>query len=292
MTGILTLLAAVCMSVASGVLPERGAVRAETELGVEGQATEWRRLSEAIAVPELLEVMRIEGVRYGDEIGAEFLADGGGSWQAVVARIYDRDKMLTAVMTGLKGEIADEQLAELNVFFASERGRQIVRQEILAREAFLDPATEEAARTALAEAEGAAETDAATARRLELLQAYVDENDLVDFNVAGALTSNYRFYRGLADGGGWTVSEDEMLAEVWAQEDEIRVDTTEWLMAYLLMAYAPLSDGDIEAYVALSKTPAGRALNRGLFAGFDRMYADLSYALGLAAAVQMQGEDL
>ena len=83
-----------------------------------------------------------------------------------------------------------------------------------------------------------------------------------------------------------------MLAQVWEQETEIRADTEEWLMAYLMVAYGKLSNAEIEAYVALSETAEGRALNRGLFAGFDGMYADLSYALGLAVAQQARGEDL
>ncbi len=128
--------------------------------------------------------------------------------------------------------------------------------------------------------------------RIALLEAYVEANDLVEYNVAGALTANLRFYRGLAEGGMLDMSEEEMLAQVWEQEEEIRADTAEWLMSYLMMAYAGLSDADIEAYIALSKTPAGQALNRGLFAGFDGMYADLSYALGLAVAQQAQGEEL
>ena len=114
----------------------------------------------------------------------------------------------------------------------------------------------------------------------------------MEFNVAGGLTANLRFYRGLAEGGAIEMSEAEMLSEVWSQEAEVRADTEEWLMAYLLMAYAPLSDAEIAEYVALSGTPAGQELNRALFAGFDGMYADLSYALGLAVALQMKGEDL
>jgi hypothetical protein len=42
----------------------------------------------------------------------------------------------------------------------------------------------------------------------------------------------------------------------------------------------------------LSRTDAGRALNRALFAGFNKMYDDISYALGMAVAREMQVQEL
>ena len=244
-------------------------------------------LAEAVGVPEIIDIMRKEGRSYGAELGQDFLPDGGGAgWAAIVERIYDPERMAQAVARGMEAEIGAAHLDPLLAFFRSARGEHIVEQELAAREAFLDPATEELARGAY---RGAGEEEKA---RIALLEAYVEANDLVEYNVAGALTANLRFYRGLAEGGMLDMSEEEMLAQVWEQEEEIRADTAEWLMSYLMMAYAGLSDADIEAYIALSKTPAGQALNRGLFAGFDGMYADLSYALGLAVAQQAQGEEL
>ena len=244
-------------------------------------------LIDALGIPELLEVMRTEGESYGVEIGADFLTDGGGSsWNAVVRRLYDIDKMQVWVTRGLNEEIASEHLDPLLAFFQSPTGKRIVEQELIAREAFLDTATEEAARAAY---RAAGEDEAG---RIALLKEYVAANELIEFNVAGALTSNLRFYRGLVEGGALEMTEEEMLAEVWDQEEEIRADTEEWLMAYLMMAYAPLEDDEIAEYVVLSGTDAGKALNRALFAGFDGMYADLSYALGLAVARQMEGEEL
>ena len=84
----------------------------------------------------------------------------------------------------------------------------------------------------------------------------------------------------------------DILADVWGQEEEIRTDTREWVFAFSLMAYQPLSDAELRAYVDLSATQAGRALNQALFDGFDRMYADIAYGLGLAAAQALEGEDL
>jgi len=59
-----------------------------------------------------------------------------------------------------------------------------------------------------------------------------------------------------------------------------------------MMAYQPLDDDAMDAYIAFSETPSGRALNAALFEGFERMYRDISFGLGLAAARSMGGSDL
>ncbi|MDQ2093048.1 DUF2059 domain-containing protein [Rhodalgimonas zhirmunskyi] len=251
------------------------------------EAADRAALNAALGVGDLLGVMREEGQIYGRQIGTEFLPDGGGAdWQGVVGRIYDLEKMRASVGQGMAKALPASAVKPLLTFFSSERGHRIVAAELAARRAFLDPAAEEAAREHVRNLPDAQEA------RLDLVRAYVEANDLVEYNVTGGLNSNLRFYKGLVDGGAYDMSEEEILADVWGQAEETRADTEEWLYAYLMMAYAPLEDGDIEAYVALSKTDAGRALNRALFAGFDGMYGDLSYAMGLAVAQQAKGEDL
>jgi hypothetical protein len=116
--------------------------------------------------------------------------------------------------------------------------------------------------------------------------------DMIERNVTVALTASYRFYLGMVDGGAFVLTEDEMLAESWGQEDEVRSDTTNWLMGYLMLSYQPLDDAETQRLVAFVQTPAGRALNAAIFEGFGTMYADISYALGRVVALNMVGSDL
>ena len=88
------------------------------------------------------------------------------------------------------------------------------------------------------------------------------------------------------------MSDADIVTDVWGQEPEVRQDTESWLLAFLVMAYAPLPSGDLQAYTEFSQSPAGRALNAALFAGFETLYRDISYALGLMAGQGMQGSDL
>jgi hypothetical protein len=187
-------------------------------------------------------------------------------------------------------EIGDDAaLAEATrAFFDTDRGRRLLALEIEARRAMLDEAVEDAARVAHEDMVARADP------RLDLLRRFAEANDLIEANVQGALNGNLAFYRGLEAAGGFEdgMSEDEMLADVWAQEETIRADTADWLFPYLALAYGPATDADIEAYTAFSASPEGRRLNRALFAAFDAVFGRISYDLGRAAALQNRGQDL
>ena len=76
-------------------------------------------------------------------------------------------------------------------------------------------------------------------------------------------------------------------------DDSTRSATTGgWLLTFLGLAYQPLSDADLDAYIAFSETPAGQVLNRAQFAAFDALFAEVSHRLGVAAAGHLAGEDL
>jgi hypothetical protein len=128
--------------------------------------------------------------------------------------------------------------------------------------------------------------------RLELIDRFVEVNDLADRNISAAMTASLQFSRGLNDGRFFERNEADILADVWAQEPEIRRDTEQWLYGYLLLAYQPLPLEDLEAYVAFSRTGPGEAMNAALFAGFEHMYNDISYALGRAIALSAAGSAL
>ena len=245
------------------------------------------RLFDAIEMDQLIALMRDEGLAYGDSLADEMLPGGADpTWQALVDRIYDTEKMTQVVHGHFSASFGDADTAPLLAFFQSEPGKALISAELETRAAFMSPGVEEGARHIWREADK-------TSARQELIADYVAANDLLDYNVAGAMNANYQFFLGLVEGGAIDMTEEEILTDVWAQEAETRNDTREWLFAYLTMAYDDLPDQTIADYTALSRTPAGRALNRALFAGFDRMYADLSLSLGLAIASRMgTGEEL
>ena len=128
--------------------------------------------------------------------------------------------------------------------------------------------------------------------RVDRIRTFVEVNDLIEVNVVGGLNASLAFYNGLADGGAFEMSQDEILGQVWSQEEDIRAEAAEWLFGYLGLAYRPLEDDALDAYIALSESPAGTSLNAAIIAGYDEVFTGVSYSLGAAAARFTLGEDI
>ena len=246
-------------------------------------------LTDAMRLPEILDIMREEGIDYGDELAMDMFPDRAGDrWRAKVTKIYDADRMSDIAIATMADELGDADVAAMTAFFTGELGKRIVGLEISARRALMDEAIEEASK------EHVAQMFEDGDERISLLEDFANANDLLDSNVAGAVNSNFAFYTGLADGGALpdTMTESEMLRDVWSQEEDIRADTEEWLFSFLAMAYQPLSDEELIQYIEFSTTAEGKALNQSLFVGFDAMFIEISRGLGFAAAGMLAGEDI
>lgn len=248
-------------------------------------------LSDALMMTDVFAVMQKEGEDYGRTLESELFPEAGGSrWQAAVATIYDPVRMRRdfdiALATALTGEAA--VINEAIAFLRSERGLRILKLELEARRALLDPAVEEAATVRSEELR--AKDDPLVARILRFERA----GDLIEMNVAGALNANLAFYRGMIAEGGFPggMTDEDMMAEVTGQEPEIRSETEGWLFPYMAMAYEPLTPEDFDAYIAFAESPAGQAMNAAIFTAFDTVFTRISHDLGAAAARQMKGNDI
>jgi len=268
-----------------------GLVALAISLGCAGvavaQDTKIEDLSKALRLSDTVAIMRDEGLVYGRDLGLEMLPEGDSEgWQDVVSRIHDADKMQALVEASFAAALEGEDVAQMLAFFTSERGQEIVGLELAARRAFMDDAVEEAA---MDRSERLRDRDAQILERIGRL---IADSDLIERNVMGALNTQLAFYQGLIDGGAFEMSQDDVLADVWGQEDTLRRESRDWLNAFLLMAYEPLAPEDLDAYAEFYRSPAGAALNSAVFAAFDRMYEELSYLLGRSIAQRLQSEKL
>ena len=248
-------------------------------------------LSDSLQIGDVIEVMRLEGLDYGRQMESElFPGMGGADWRRIVALIYDTQTMRRRFDATLAAELGGEPdaVAAAISFFGTDLGRRILQLEVEARRSLLDSSVEDAARLRVEEME--AEGNA----RLDLLRSFAEANDLIESNVLGALNANLAFFQGMAEVGGLAeeLTEDQMLRDVWAQEEEIRLETEDWLYPYLALSYGPLEDAELAEYLAFSQTPAGQRLNVALFAAFDAVFTAISRDLGRAAARQMIGKDI
>jgi hypothetical protein len=216
-------------------------------------------LIDVLRLPEAAQILAAEGLGYADTLNTEMLnGQGGAGWQVQVAAIYD----------------------------ASGLGAKIIGLENSARQAIQDPDVEEAARARYLALDG---TDDA---RLARIERYIETGDMLNRNVASALNSNVQFLRGLADGDAIEMSEEDILADVSGDLEATQDDTKSWLFGFLLLAYHPLTDAELDSYITFSQTAAAQALNRALFDGFGTSYDGISYALGRAVALNMTAQEL
>lgn len=248
-------------------------------------------LSRILMIPDMIEVMRQEGLDYGASLRDEmFPGRGSEAWAATVALIYDgptmRKRFETAFAEALKDDPAT--MVAVAAFFDTPRGQGILSLELGARRALMDEAAEEAAR------EHAARMVADDDPRMDALRDFAAVNDLIEANVQGALNANLGFYQGMAQSGafGDEMTEDQILSDVWAQETDVRKETVDWLFPFLALAYGPLPDEDLQSYTDFSRTPAGKKMNVALFAAFDVVFVQISRDLGRAVAHQMVGDDI
>jgi hypothetical protein len=249
------------------------------------------RLADLIDITALIDVMRAEGRDNAVGVDKDLLnGKGGAAWLLAVDQVYEPAKLRATFDIALDRELgaAPEVRAAMVDFFGSELGTRIVGLEIAARRTLLDDSAEEVAKAAWTKAE------AAQTPRAKQINRFAQANDLIESNVMGALNSNLAFFKGLSAGGAFedAMPEDEMLAQVWAQEGDIRADTADWLYPFLMLAYQPLSDAEFDQYIAFSETPAGKKINAAIFAAFDDMFVQLSTELGTSAAMLMSGEDI
>lgn len=261
-------------------------------LPLRAQGTGAMDLSATLRIADLMAVMREEGLAYGAELEAElFPGAGGARWQAAVAAIYDEPAMLRRFQSAFAARLSDDPQspAEISAFFASPAGQRILELEIAARSALLDDSVEAAAAVTVDKMR------AANDPRLRTLERFAATNDLVEQNVAAALNASFAFYQGMSDGGAFgvgTMTEAEMLAAVSAQEADIRAETEGWLFPFLALAYQPLAEDDLRAYLAFSETGAAQKMNSALFAAFDEVFGGIARDLGRAAAETLAEQDL
>jgi hypothetical protein len=239
-----------------------------------------------LKLSELIHIMRSEGLEYAATLNIEMLnGQGSAVWEDQIGAIYDTQLMSEVVRKEI-ATIPENQLRQINQFYGSNLGAKIVDLEIAARIAMTDNdirnIAEDNYQIALAQ-------DPKSLLQVNLI---VSEGDLIERNVTAALTSNYRFYLGLVDGGSFDASEQEVIEQTWEQEDDIRLDTVKWMMGYLLLSYQSLDEAEMIEFINFMKTRAGRALNAAIFDGFGAMYGDISYTLGRAVALNIVVPDL
>jgi len=251
-------------------------------------ADEFRRLFDAMKIDEVVAILAEEGIPSALDLETSMFAGAGGArWQGEVTRIYNREVRQSELKDTLRQSLQEADLEPILAFLESERGRRITALEVSARRAFIDPEMEEMAREIFSDAE---ET---RPELFDQVREFTDVNDLVALNVEGSFRSNVAFALGVHETGGFPgLPIDELVDMLWEGDEAAEVAIANWLNAYLMTAYGPLPEGDLQAYIAFSRSDIGQEYNAAIMASFDALFADISYDLGRAAGRYMTQRDL
>lgn len=246
-----------------------------------------KTLMQAMLFEDVVDVLCDEGT----EMSEDFVEAGYGvpkpMWDKMLNRLYDEKVMAQAFHEEMGEALGDADLTPMITFYETDLGQKIARLELETRKAMSDEATQEVANDAWAALDPEAE-------RAQLIEDYVQVNDLVEMNVVGAMNSDIAYYQGLWSAGFENESgmgDSEILNAIWASEPEVRADVSEWVYGFSTMAYETLSDEEFEAYIDFGRTEAGQKLNHALFSSFDAVYEHVSRGLGAGTAKLMQEFD-
>lgn len=238
-----------------------------------------------IRLDETVEVLRDEGLAYALDNREIILGRSGSEteWRTAMEAVYDLERHQAAVRAAFIAALSEETASALIAPLREAAVQKAIGLELSARRAFLAPGVEETAREAWRGDGGGAHVAA--------IAAIIEANDLVDRNSSAALNASFLFLRALAGPDGMAL-EEQILADVWASEEETRAETGEWLGAFMALAYAPLNTAEMAAYAALWQSEAGRALNAALFEGFEPMFTEAAVGIGRAAAALLVRSEL
>lgn len=245
-----------------------------------------RKLAEILRLGEAVTLIRDEGRAFGLSLDDEMLEGRGGAlWQDRVGSIYATARIEDSVTTALQSNMTEAEIQQAISFFDTSDGHEILQLELSARKAMADSDIEDMMR---ARAMDASDPSVGQQRARD----YARVNDLLGRNVAGTLAASVEFLRGMADGGALALDDMSIRAQVWQDRDSVAKDVESWLIGFLMLAYTPLSETQMQAYLEFCETDAGRALNDALFQGFDAAHLAISHKLGFAVAQALQSSTL
>lgn len=257
--------------------------------GIEAQV---QRLDDLTLLAQTLDIVALEGVAQGKELGKGLLGSPNDpSWSQALARVYDISRMRQLYDAALaEALVADPVLVyEVATFLTSPLGKRALELEVEARRTVIDEAAEAAA------GEFFAVIKIEDAERLALFERLVVAADMIDSNVMSGLNGNFAFLKAMAKADpaqAGKIDEQTLLALVWENEPKIREDVIDFLYPVMALAYAPLSDEELDTYVGFIESPEGRRLTRALTLAFEAVLLDLSRELGAEAGRAISGQVL
>ncbi len=200
--------------------------------------------------------------------------------------LYDPDEIKRHLIDGLSSGLSADDLAVAVAFFKTETGAYAAKLEASARQAISDQGVEDHAKAM------ASDAVARGVERIDILETAIADMDLVEMNLAGAMTAQYQFLMPLSDVKDLGLDQAAVLTMIQEGQDALSQSILEWLVAFLYMAYAPLDDEQLSTYLTYQTSPNGASLNKVLFDVFNAIDRDMSAAMGVSLAQSLQSKEI
>jgi len=244
-------------------------------------------LYDALQMDRVNEIIRVEGIRDAQGTGEAYLsANSVERFVDQAKSVYQLDIMEKDFKRLMTENLSTSDANEILLFYRRPIGKIASELEVSARVAISETEIEEMAKTKLKEAKALKNT------RLDEIESVIKTLELVEQNLIGAYAAQFAFMYELSKLGVIELSRQEMIDIITNDEEKLKGEILEWLMAFSHMAYAPMSDEEFSVYNDFSKSDLGIALNRALFSVYNEMAKDQSQSLANILGEFMKSEDL
>lgn len=252
-----------------------------------GKADVISDLYDALHMDRINEIIRLEGIQDAEGTGEAYLPPNSvDRFVAQAKSVYQLEAMERDFKRLLTQNLSIPDANKILLFYQKPLGKVASELEVSARIAISDAHIEEMAKIKLKEAVKSKN------KRLDEIESVIKTLELVEQNLIGAYAAQFAFMYELSKLGVIELSKQEMIDLITNDEEKLKSEILEWLMAFSHMAYAPMSDKEFSDYSDFSKSELGIALNKALFSVYNEMAKDQSQRLASILGEFMKSEDL
>ena len=257
-------------------------------LGAQAQTAVYDQLYSALRLDEIVQIIKTEGIHEANTTAEIYLKSKGqtGTFRKDIEKLYDRTNISTFLLDGVANRLTEDDAQSALAFYSGSLGAKIAQLEASARLAISDDAVESVA-IEIAKAAGSKDH-----QRYKTLTKNIEDLELVEHNMKGAFASQYGFLTELSQADDIDLSQDQILSMLSANEQKLRGEISAWLIGYSYMAYQPLSDEELDAYLDFLTSKPGKALHKALFDVFNALSVETASALGVLIAATREARDL
>ena len=247
----------------------------------------YEQLFAALNLEEIVSVIRQEGMEEAEATSEIYLKNiKQDNFRSSINELYSIELMQSKITAGLRAALSETDAQSALAFYQTPLGVLVSKLETTARLAISDDEVEEMAVSTAAKALQSGDS------RAKVLQKAVTDMKLTEYNLSGAFSTRFAFLSGLAEAEELGITQDQIIALIAQDNDDLRDEIDKWVLGYVFMTYKPLSDEQLTRYLDFQMSAIGEELNRALFEVFNDLSVQNAGQLGKLLAFSIQARQL